>query len=136
MKKKIFNSINVVGRGGNNSAGCWVRVHNKGCITFSKAAVEGIGLQDTGFVIVQDEDRPQDWYIEKSNEPVAFKLRTKEANKWDKTYLFQSSSMAREILSSLGIEKSARFMMSIVPNDDGCYAIITKSAKSKTMKAA
>jgi hypothetical protein len=132
MKKKIFNKVNT-SRGGSTSPGYWIRIHLTGTITFSRAVSTEI-IKEGGFNLVQDEDRPQDWYIEISDSEHAFKLRLKKANNWDKTSVIQNAAMARAILSSCDIEKSARFLVS-ANEAEGMYAILTKSATVKKKAA-
>lgn len=70
---------------------------------------------------IQDEKRPQDWYI--AVHPEGFPLS-------DKGGVFEivSRPMARTILGSLNFTEHTRFLVGEFTEENGC-AIITKSAK-------
>ena len=101
-----------------------MRINQPAVIQFS--ASEGQKLN-----IYQDEDSPKDWYIKFEDDGLI--LRKKESQ--GKGLLFQSSSIARDMIKSLGFETrfSAQIAKNkmIAPNVEGFYAIITSSAKGK-----
>ena len=84
--------------------------HGAGTFCFNKEAVELMELtHDSSVVICQDEDSPRDFYIRKSENPAAFKLRQKI-----KTYhmLFSCGKIAKQILATAKMDKSASFRIS------------------------
>jgi hypothetical protein len=84
--------------------------HGAGTFCFNKEAVELMDLtHDSSVVVCQDADSPRDFYIRKSENPAAFKLRQKI-----NTYymLFSCGKVAKSILSAAKVDKSAAFRIS------------------------
>jgi hypothetical protein len=136
MKKKIWNKASVPTQ---KATGYWIRVQPKsGGITFSNDLARCLQLTTNGINFVQDEDRLSDWFIELSKDENAFMVRSKKSNQWDRSFILQSTALAREILKSINSEMvSTRFIVAAEPIEENVYAIITKSAAhSKKLKAA
>ena len=94
MKLLQFNKTNMGGRIGDPN----IRFNRKGAITISKAAAEGIGLDDQCAVaIFQDEEAPEDWYLAKVKDG-GFALRGSESG----SLIFNSAAMAKTVLDALG----------------------------------
>ncbi len=132
MKLKIYNKANSATlRKGKPT----VRVNSKsGAISFNTFATMELGLvTDTGLEIVQDENRPQDWYIMKSDSDSAFKARPKALTR--DGFIIQSVVLSKAILKSVNADStSASFLIGTVPVvHDGVelYAIITKSMNAR-----
>jgi hypothetical protein len=122
MKRKVFNLENAQGK----KTGEFINVNPKsGGITISRDLVKILDIKKNGILFIQDEDRPQDWYIEISKDSTAFQVRAKNEN----NFIIQSTVIARELLTSCSLDAPARFMVSSTPIEKGLYAIITKSAK-------
>lgn len=129
MKLKSYNMTNAasIGRVGKSS----VRVNTQsGAISFSKLSIESIGLVDSLEIeFLQDEDKPQDWYVKKSSNGNGFPIRIKSGQR--SISIVQSTHIAREIFKSLKLEQtSAMFYMSQTPIElegSKLYAIITRS---------
>jgi hypothetical protein len=122
MKRKVFNLENAQYK----KTGEFINVNPKsGGITLSRDLVKLIDIKKNGILFIQDEDRPQDWYIEISKESTAFQVRAKNEN----NYIVQSTVIARELLTSCSLDAPTRFIVSSTPVEKGMYAIITKSAK-------
>lgn len=71
---------------------------------------------------LQDEKRPQDWYI--TEHPNGFALIDKNG-----VYEITSRPLARLILDSLGITEYSKFLIGEFNTETETCAIITKSAK-------
>lgn len=114
-----------------------LNVNKGGMFGFSARSADVIGLEHGSKVlIIQDEDRPKDWYVAKDHrggEPTGFEVRGKKAN----TLCFNSSYTAQKIKDSLGLNgsvKSMRFLIGTAPvKHDGLelWPIITKSVNAK-----
>lgn len=134
MKKKVFNQQSIVGT---RPTGLFIRMNPRsGAITFSKdlAAKLELTKKDAGIQIIQDEERPSDWYIELSTSPEAFKTRSKFKNI---SALIQSCYLVRQVLTSCDLDTTRSYKFLVAPDPvDGMYAIITKSAQTKLKQAA
>jgi hypothetical protein len=102
--------------------------HSAGTFCFNKEAVELMELaHDSSVVICQDEDSPRDFYVRKSENPAAFKLRQKI-----NTYhmLFSCGKVARQILATAKMDKSASFRISKekIEMGGGTYFLIITAA--------
>nr|WP_321357212.1 hypothetical protein [uncultured Draconibacterium sp.] len=102
------------------------RVEKSGVLKLSKQAYEQIDLKaGEKILILQDQERPTDWYIQKTNNEDGFVLRESSNH-----LAFNAKNIAIEILKSLGVEfKAMSFQMSTNPIDGKYYAILTKSVK-------
>ena len=105
-----------------------VNIREGGPISFNKTISESIGLKDGDkIVFLQDEIRPMDWYISKTENDDGFVLRGKI--KTSSSLITNSATVARAILKSVGSIKKATFRMSEKPTEvDGkkYFAILTK----------
>lgn len=143
MKRKIFNRENTPPKT-TRATGFWLRIHPKsGGITFSKDLAVHLELnKNFGVNFIQVEDRPKDWYIEKSKDEAAFRVRVKATpKKTEGNFIIQSTVLAREILTSLNAGTatderlaSTRFLVATEPVEKNLYAIITKSAEVSKRK--
>lgn len=128
MKIKRYNRENT---GGLRSGKPTLSIHRIGIITISKQLAEDLKIKEGSFVeLLQDEDRPTDWYLIINSSDNGFEVRRKKATTY--TLVFNSKHVVREMLKSVALEKSARFLVSIseteLEPDLYAYAIITKSA--------
>lgn len=125
MKKKVFNVTSLGQRGG---LGNHVTVSRVGLILFSRDLSAALTVKRIN--IVQDADKPADWFIEPTNDENGILLRkhpTDEARK-----CIQSSAIAREILSSIGIDGGGATIQVGSERVDNMYALITKAARPTT----
>lgn len=111
------------------STHCRMSINLKtGIIRFTVKLVELLGAATNKLAIVQDSDRPQDWYIQVDNSEQGIPVRqTKNAG-----CVIQSSKLSKIIAESCGLDLAGgvyTFQVSDTPDDNGLYAIITKSAK-------
>jgi len=123
MKKKVFNqtTIPVI-----RSSGYWISISPRsGTITFSGDLVRGIGADEKRLEFVQDEDRPRDWYLDVSNSKDALELR--EA---DGRYIYQSTFLAHQILSSLKADTSFSWRIPVASEatEENVFALLTAGA--------
>jgi len=132
MKRKVFNQTSVPDQ---RPTGYFIRINPKnGGFVFSRELGDMLNLKQYGVNFIQDEERPSDWYLEKSSDANAFKVRFKKTNSDNRyqQYILQSSFLAREILKSAGLPiDSTRLMVASEPIEKDLYAIITKSANIK-----
>lgn len=130
MKKKVWNTDSVPDR----ATGLWLRLNPKsGSITFSRDLANKLDLKKMGINLIQDEDRQQDWYIEKSGDNKAFRVRQKSTATSYPQFIVQSTILCRAILNSAKLELvSTRFLVADQPVEKDTWAIITKSAKQLT----
>jgi hypothetical protein len=103
-----------------------------GTFCFNREAVDLMELSyDSSVVVCQDEDSPRDFYIRKTENPAAFKLRQK-INTYNMT--FNCGKVAKSILSSAKVDKSAAFRISKEKIEMGggtYFLIITAAPKTK-----
>lgn len=127
MKRKVFNSVNTPSV---KATGLYLRVSPKsGAFNFSKELADKLKLDSHRINIIQDEEKPADWYIEVTKDQAAFEVRRKTQTE-DPYYILQSTFLARTILKESKLpEESTRFMVAAEPVERNLYAILTKSAK-------
>jgi len=101
-------------------------VRKSGTTSFSKSAVELLGIKDQSSVIIaNDEDAPRDWYISISKNPSAFKIRLKNGIS---NAMFNCSKVACKLLDTAKEFKSGSFRISKEPtvlNGVSYFLIIT-----------
>jgi hypothetical protein len=126
MKLKTFNLRNCGGRA--KTKGARITVSKNGYIAFNRLAQETIGLDansktEGGILIMQDEERPTDWYVCCSESPNAIRLHV-SSNKsgWGR---FMSKSLSNMILSSLELDQTITFPLAKEPVGGNIYAILT-----------
>lgn len=126
MKRKVWNQISVPQQ---KTTGLYLRLDAKsGSIVFSFDLVKALQLDKNRVNFIQDEDRPCDWYIELTESTDAFIIRSKDKSKSDKSSIVQSTVLCRAILTSIGVEGSARVLVATDPIEKNLYAILTTSA--------
>lgn len=134
MKRKVFNSLALGQRYAKR--GNYISIKPSGVIVFSDDMTPI--LKDKKINIVQDEDRPIDWYVEVTKEVTG--ISVKFADKINRCTI-QSSAICRAILESLELEGPHVIMISSESSDGGMYALLTKTAeptgggKSKKVKS-
>ena len=98
MKLKEYNRANIVKGSKSQSPFITIRQRN-GVFTISKEAAKQIGIVGGGMVqLVQDEEEPTAWYIEKVDKD-GFNVRN---YKDDHSLCFNCSALVRDIITSLG----------------------------------
>lgn len=110
-----------------------------GNITISKVAREAMNLTPGDKIdFIQDEEKPQDWYI-KVGTLNGFKVRNLAAAAGSRGLGFSCKNLVREVARSLNISEKVSFkcIMSIQPfrveeMDFDLWPIITKSATTIT----
>lgn len=129
MKKKIWNLETTKVP---HPTGLWISVKPRsGNISFSRDLVAMIGLHEKKVVFIQDEDRPQDWYLDVSKDGNAIPVRhSKTLN-----HMIQSSVLMRAIFKSCGITEEHTHRFTIGEKTKDGYSIITKTARAIKMKA-
>lgn len=124
MKLKKYNRKDCHMR---EAGSATVRVSRTGTFAFSKKAIEAMGITEgTRLNLLQDEDRPKDWYVEKTTDPEGLRVR-----KYKDGMMAAGAAIARQLLTSLDVpadKKSMGFMLASEPIEEGCFAIITSSA--------
>lgn len=101
-----------------------ISINDHGIIRFNSAAREAIGLDENQEIaFFQDSDHKTDWFIRKETG-----LRL-QFNNTSKCVLCHNKQIAQSILKSLNIEFSTSMIMSVEPDDEGYYALITRSAR-------
>lgn len=105
-----------------------VRVSKSGTFSFSKLAAVDLGLKVGNKIeILQDQDRPADWYVKKTEHQSGFILRNQSGGQ----VMVAAQPIARKLLKSIGKEGvSTTFHMGTEPVEEEFYAIITKAVKS------
>lgn len=105
-----------------------------GKIVLSAELCDKLKLEKFRVNFIQDEDRPQDWYLEptKDNEGIQFKSDNANAKK---LYCAQSTYLVKKILETVGLENTSHRVQVSETAEDGLYAIITKSAVPIKAKA-
>lgn len=127
MRLKVYNEANsksvTIGKR-------TIRFNRKaGLISLSKAATETIGLKGGDkVVIINDEERPNDWYICKTDDENGFAVRAKaETGSAD----FNCTSVVKRVFETMDIHDMAvGYVVAPEPEKvDGMelYAIITKN---------
>ena len=129
MKLMEFNSSTSKYRPSGSSL---IRIDSKsGVLQLSANAARRIGLEDNSYIVVcQDLDRPQDWYIKKTDDQNGFKLRGTKSG----SVMFNNAYIARKILQSAGITKQSATMLvgnAIELYNEALFGIITSSVKNE-----
>lgn len=120
MKKKVYNSLQSGGR--TQKPGNWISINPaNGAIRLSSDFSKLLKGQKIN--VVQDEERPKDWYIEPTKEATGIALGYHEENKY---CLFCAKAIANEMMNSFELEGPHAFMIS-ADRSDGMYAIFNKS---------
>lgn len=127
MKRKVFNSVNTPSV---KATGLFLRISPKsGQFNFSRELADKLKLDSHRINIIQDEEKPADWFIEVTKDDAAFLVRRKKETDVPQ-YVMQSTFLAREILKESKLpEESTRFMVASEPIERNLFAILTKSAK-------
>ena len=126
MKLKTFNRANSLMSKTDGTP--TITVSKVGMITLSKTLCENLQLSPTdktgGVFLHQDEENPRDWFIEKSENADAFKLRS---CKNSAGLCFNSGPAAKALLKSIGQDCTCRFRVAALPIEDEStvYAIFT-----------
>lgn len=133
MKKKVFNQTTTPR--GTRSAGNVFSIYPKsGTMKFSADLVRNLKIDtETKVNIIQDEERPKDWYIELTKESDGLQVKEKKsASGKFKEYVIQSIFLSRLILKESELpEKTIRLLVATEPVEKNMHAIITKSANTK-----
>lgn len=99
-----------------------------GLVTFSGIAGVNLGLtKETRVELCQNEDVPEDWYVHLTEDESGFALRNRDN---DKNFTFNAVAMVKKVLTSVGVEKAASFIISNNPEEisgEKYYYIITKN---------
>lgn len=119
---KIYTPASVPS--GRGKKGPYISINPKtGRIGIYAPALERLmASKNDKLAFLQDENRPQDWYI--TEHPNGFPLIDKKG-----VYEITSRPLARLILGSLGITEHSRFLVGEFNIETQSCAIITKSAK-------
>lgn len=104
-----------------------------GKIVLSAELSEKLGLKKNRLNFVQDEDRPQDWYLEATSQSDGIEFKADNAN-GKKLYCAQSTYLVKKILESTGLQEESFRMIVSETAEGGLYAIITKSSVSLKRK--
>lgn len=103
-----------------------IRVSTTGTFAFNLLAGTKLELKEGQKLnFYQDEDRPKDWYFEKTTEQDGLVIR-----KYKEGFMCAGSEIARKLLKACITDnsKSKAFLVSTEP-ENGMYAIITSAAK-------
>ncbi|RFM30056.1 hypothetical protein [Deminuibacter soli] len=134
MKLKEFNAENTVPLRGGAAVISAVSLNQKtGLFNFSLGAVEQLKLIDGEQIIIyQDEEHPEDWYLEIVHDN-GFVLRKKETV--SKGLIFNNTAMARAICESVGFDDHAgRILIAGEPTPHGkrkLWALLTSGLRNK-----
>jgi len=126
MKLITYNSVKCHSVGGIKKP--TIYVHRTGLFSFSGTLSKSLGLKPgTGILFHQDEDDREDWYIQVSDTPEAFRLRATKS----KSTCFSSVELMKIFMNSLKLtKKGITLPVSTTPiTDEKLYAIITSAAK-------
>lgn len=103
-----------------------------GRVSFSQSAIEGLALKNGDkIVLIQDEDRPKDWYLSKDDK--GFTLQESAG-----TLAILNKSLSKEVTDSLGVDGTAKIPVAIQHQDvDGkrLFALLTKGLVQIQRKA-
>lgn len=100
---------------------CW------GVILFNNGASELFGFKPGDRVnFYQDEARPKDWYIEKTEDTDGLQVRMCKTG-----FACSTSEITREMLKPFDLKgkKSITFPIALSPDENGYYAILTSVVK-------
>jgi hypothetical protein len=133
MKLKIYDR-KVLGRKDGKAT---MSINDKGMFAFSSKAASAIGFcRGDKLLVIQDVDKPKDWYLAKSSNAYAFEVRGKLASEGG-VLCFNSSHTMLKIKESLGVNGSIRFMQFLIGSEPvkvesyELWPIITKSMKTR-----
>lgn len=131
MNLKRYNSTNVKTiRFGKPT----IRFNKQGQISFSSAIITAMGLKSGDKIeLIQDEEKPKDWYVVKCKNDIGFPLREYKSSN---ALLTNSSGLVKTFMKSLepqisNTTKSIGCLVAIIPTiveKEKLFAIITKSA--------
>jgi len=129
MKLKSLKPVDFPSSGRGMTAKPFVRFSTKGVITFNKAAVKLLNLSDKeNIFLTQDEDKPDDFYLCKSQEGFAVKVNEKGGQ-------FNNSNLSNHILNFFnlndGIKTGFRFNIGegVEYGSTIMYPLITRPAR-------
>ena len=130
MKLRKFNRGTQVSRGVSDIP--YFSISRKGIIRLNTKAMDLLGVEPTDKInVYNDEERPADWYVEKTNEPEGLIMRKCSGG----GVICNSAGITGNILKALRIDKENTATMRIAPNpiEEGStiYAILTGSAARK-----
>jgi hypothetical protein len=133
MKLKEYNSLNSKSiRIGEPT----LRVdQKKGTITLSKASCDMIELQDNDEILfLQDEDKPKDWYISKTQKPGGIRVRRPNCQYG----IFNAHALSVQIMKEIGImHPFAVFRIAglpVVENGHTMWAILNGTAATQIIR--
>lgn len=135
MKQRIWNASTTPSS--DRLVGHYLSISKTGTVNFSVGLAATLGFPKNGVQFIQDEERPEDWFVQSSNDVSAFKAREKKMNESQKTktYMVQNATLARAILKGCNSEDNGKVMVAPeVTKEKGAsigFAIITKSSKTK-----
>lgn len=105
-----------------------ININISGVMRLSGTSVEILKLKTKDTVtFYNDKDNPKDWYIKPHEKEGGVTLRN--STKGSMALLANNASIAKKILDSISLTKSAHMIVATKANLEGCYAIITRSAK-------
>ena len=101
-----------------------ISIHKSGSMRFSALAVKEFSFKKGIRInLYQDKDNPTDWFFKYEEDGLLGRIGEN-----GKAFYIQSTSIAKDILSSLGFLKKVQMRIAIKPIEGGYYAILTKSA--------
>lgn len=127
MKRKVYNKETLSGI--ERSTGFWLHVSVKsGKIRLSADLMKK--MSGGALQFVQNEDKPNEWFIEPSKDQYAIKPVVFDCKKKGKAGTIYSTQLAKEILKSCKLDFVAtKFLVGCEIEEGSGYPIITKSAK-------
>lgn len=129
MNLKKFTPENCVSGRSNAHRPAAITMKKNGYLNFNGKAAAIIGLsKGDHFVILQDEQEPENWYIQKVDDG-GFVLRSKTPS----GFCIQNASLVRAIMDSIGAntDKTVRMLLAGQPTKDGkqlYWGILTNTA--------
>lgn len=104
MKLKSFNPQSVPNLRAGSDIPTVSLNYSSGVMTFNKGACEFLKLKKGDQVVIhQDEEEPQDWYIQKVPEG-GFELRGKTTEEFPLALAFNNATLIRQIIDSVAYE--------------------------------
>jgi len=130
MKLQKFNRANTQTRVDGKPS---VRINRSGTFAFNKSAADVLGFKPGSKVnLLQDVDRPRDWYIQLTTDEDGLKVR-----KYKTGFIVGAVIIAHKIFTAINLpvgEKSAALRIANTPVDDNCFAILTNAYTSPVNK--
>lgn len=128
MKKKVWNAGTIPS---SRETGFWISLLPKsGKIVLCQELVSKLKLTNGLRVnFIQDEERPEDWYIETTNNKDGLLFKVDLANKKRNLYCVQKKALVLTMLESLALEQQSYRIRVSREHEDDMLPIITKSAK-------